>query len=154
MTGDFDPVGVAEISSRSGLSPQHVAWLLNTDVHPKAPPGTQLARGKVYQWPEIAPYLEAHADRSGPFGGTGRRVRRQPPEPPAAEATEAREWAASGRAGEIRRAAGLTLAAVAAELGVGISTLSRWEHGEDVPRAARAVAYHGLLTRLAAENGG
>ena len=60
---------------------------------------------------------------------------------------EARQFAASGAGRMIRQAARLSLAQVAAELGVNASTVFRWESGQ-LPTGERAIAYHELMRRL------
>jgi DNA-binding transcriptional regulator YiaG len=61
---------------------------------------------------------------------------------------EARQFAASGAGRMIRQTARLSLAQVAAELGVNASTVFRWEVGDQVPNGDRAIAYHELMKRL------
>lgn len=143
----FDPAGLAEIAALTDppMSTQLADYIMGA---PGAPEPVQLARMKVWRLSEAAAWVAAHAARLA--AGNVRRPA-EPAEAPGAEALEAREWASSGRAGEIRRAAGMPLSALAAELGVGTSTVSRWEHGQDVPSAPHAAAYHRLLTRMAAE---
>lgn len=141
MTDVFDPVGLAEIAAMTDppMSAQLARYVMGRASAPKP---VQLARLKVWRRSEVAPYLRSYAGYD------------LPGEVPSAQALEVREWAASGRAGEVRRAAGLSLGAVAAELGVSKSTLARWEHGEAVPGAVNAAAWHRLLTRLAAGSPG
>ncbi len=61
---------------------------------------------------------------------------------------DARELAESGRAAELRRAAGLSQADVADTCGVTEAAVSRWESGKRSPRGARARAYAQLLNEL------
>lgn len=65
----------------------------------------------------------------------------------------ARRAAQSGQARRIRIAAGLSLADLAAALGVSRAALSRWECGHRVPRGAAAQRYAGLLEALARQVG-
>jgi transcriptional regulator with XRE-family HTH domain len=60
----------------------------------------------------------------------------------------------AGTARSLRVAAGLSLREVAAELGVGPSTLFRWEAGERRPRGKAAIRYAELLEALAEKDGG
>lgn len=64
------------------------------------------------------------------------------------ELTEARRMAKSGRAGQLRLAAGLTLAEVGRAVGVSEATVWRWEHGQRRPGGQPALAYARLLARL------
>lgn len=48
----------------------------------------------------------------------------------------------------IRKAARVTLAEMAAELGVSAVTVLRWERGTSEPRRERAIAYRRLLDSL------
>ena len=67
------------------------------------------------------------------------------------EATElaaVRRVASDGSARRIRRAAGLSLAEVANELGVTIGTVSKWETGARSPRRAAALKYAEVLRQL------
>src|SRR5690606_4729986 len=66
-----------------------------------------------------------------------------------------------GRARKLRKGAGLTIRDLARELGVAVSTVSRWERGENVPKRddveklGTALAAHGKLLRVwAAEASG
>ncbi|MFK4037618.1 helix-turn-helix transcriptional regulator [Nonomuraea wenchangensis] len=52
-----------------------------------------------------------------------------------------RAAAASGRARELRQAAGLTQAEIAAAVGVAQPTVALWETGQRVPRGAAALRY-------------
>jgi DNA-binding transcriptional regulator YiaG len=58
----------------------------------------------------------------------------------------------SGAAASIRMANDLSLAEVAAPLGVSKTTVLRWERGERVPRGETALAYWALLRSLMREN--
>lgn len=160
---DFDPVGIAEITQMTDppMSKQHAAWLMADQDAPKP---VHLARMKVWRRAEAAAWVKAHAERLAAGHVSGRvsaayarpprrREDSRPAEPPSAEVLELREWIASGRARAIREAAGLSLKAVAGEVGVGESTVWRWENGQKAPGAVHAAAYHGLLTRLAAGQG-
>jgi DNA-binding transcriptional regulator YiaG len=46
-----------------------------------------------------------------------------------------------------RAASGLTQADAAAQLGVAVRTLTRWETGEVEPRGLNLIAYHRFLTK-------
>jgi DNA-binding transcriptional regulator YiaG len=59
-----------------------------------------------------------------------------------------RAKAEAGTARSIRVAAGLSLREVADELGVGASTVFRWEKGERRPRGNAALRYADLLEAL------
>ena len=61
---------------------------------------------------------------------------------------EAREAAKTGRAEQIRTAAGLSQAEVASALGVSAACISRWESGDRRPRGPAAIAYGRLLQDL------
>lgn len=65
-----------------------------------------------------------------------------------------RELAANGTARAIREAAGISMREMAEEVGVGVSTLWRWEHaGEEggrVPHGPPAVRYLDALDALLA----
>ncbi len=134
MTDDFDAVGLAEIALMRN-PPMSKQLALDVMRRPGAPEGTRLARGMVYPRREAEKYIAGLSWAGGPLS---------------AEALEAREWLASGRAREMRVAAGVAQAAVAAELGVSQQTVARWELGGHVPAGGHAAAYHALLTRLAA----
>ncbi|WP_285543705.1 helix-turn-helix transcriptional regulator [Streptomyces lavendulae] len=54
--------------------------------------------------------------------------------------------------GELRRAAGLTQAQVAAAIGVGRVQVARWETGFAEPRGVRRRAYSHLLLGLARQH--
>jgi hypothetical protein len=165
MTDDFDPVMLAEIALMTDppMSRQHAAWLMGQEG---APEPVGLARGKVWRRAEAAEYVRAHEERiaSGEagfdpaqprgHGGHGSRWARGPAEEPSPAVLELREWIASGRAREIRLAAGRTCKAVAAELGVAESTVGRWENGRQAPGDRDAAAWHALLTQLAEGDGG
>jgi DNA-binding XRE family transcriptional regulator len=60
-----------------------------------------------------------------------------------------RELARSGRAAELRRAAGVSLRDVARAVGVDDSTIWRWETGQSRPRADAALRYGQVLHELA-----
>jgi transcriptional regulator with XRE-family HTH domain len=64
-----------------------------------------------------------------------------------------RRAAQSGQARRIRIAAGLSLADLAAALGVSRAALSRWETGHRIPRGEAAQRYAGLLDALARQVG-
>lgn len=66
---------------------------------------------------------------------------------------ELRTWLRSGRAREIREAAGLTRPMVAEELKVTKQSVMNWELGKCLPQRAQAHRYHQLLERLAAHVG-
>ena len=55
----------------------------------------------------------------------------------------------AGAARSLRLAAGLSLREVAANVGVGVSTVYRWENGERRPRGEAAIRYGELLEVLA-----
>lgn len=57
----------------------------------------------------------------------------------------------TGAASSIRIAADLSLAEIAAPLGVSKTTVLRWERGERVPRGELALAYWLLLRNLMGE---
>jgi DNA-binding transcriptional regulator YiaG len=61
---------------------------------------------------------------------------------------EAHKKARSGDAKKIRQKAGLTMAQVAAVIGVGESTVSRWEGGSRKPRGEHALKWAALLNEL------
>ncbi|WP_170856790.1 helix-turn-helix domain-containing protein [Geodermatophilus africanus] len=61
---------------------------------------------------------------------------------------EARALLASGEARRIRLASGISQGKMAAELGVSVSAIHRWERGERVPRGRAATDYAALLLRL------
>lgn len=61
---------------------------------------------------------------------------------------EAHKKARSGDAKRIRQRAGLTMAQVAAVIGVGESTVSRWEGGSRKPRGEHALKWAALLNEL------
>lgn len=63
----------------------------------------------------------------------------------------ARRLAATGAARSIRQAASLSLPELAAEIGIGVSTLWRWEAGQRQPRGDAAERYADLLDRLMRE---
>jgi hypothetical protein len=56
-------------------------------------------------------------------------------------------WVASGAA-KRWRASKLTASEAAAQLGVDIRTLLRWEAGESVPRGTKLADYHRFLKRM------
>ena len=62
----------------------------------------------------------------------------------------ARTLIADGRARDIRRTHGLSLAEVAAGLGVSPAIVSAWERGERKPRRPNALAYAEILAELVA----
>jgi DNA-binding transcriptional regulator YiaG len=59
-----------------------------------------------------------------------------------------RRLATNGAARSIRQAARLSLPEVAAEIGVAVSTVWRWENGQRQPRGEAAERYSDLLDRL------
>ncbi|HKT05197.1 MAG TPA: helix-turn-helix transcriptional regulator [Rugosimonospora sp.] len=59
-----------------------------------------------------------------------------------------RAWAKTGRARTIRIAAGVSLAEMAADLGITAAGLSRWERGERRCTGEPAIRWAGLLARL------
>ena len=61
-----------------------------------------------------------------------------------------RSWCRNGRAREIRRQAGVSLRDIGGTVGVGASTVFRWERGRAVPTYRLALAYADLLDALAA----
>jgi DNA-binding transcriptional regulator YiaG len=158
----FDPVMLAEICRMTDppMTKQHARFVMGLHDAPEPVP---LARGKVWRGSEVLAFVHEHVARMEADGGydPDRRARRRdgkwakepPPEPPA-EVLELREWISSGRAREIRRAAGLTCLAVAGRVGVSESTVERWETGRNFPGDPEAAAYHALLTRLAEGTGG
>lgn len=60
----------------------------------------------------------------------------------------ARRLATSGDGMRIRTAADLSLSEVADAVGISVSALWRWEHGERAPRGAPAAAWARLLDEL------
>lgn len=64
--------------------------------------------------------------------------------------TYVRELAENGVAREIRVGAGLSLREVAGQIGVGPSTVYRWEVGARRPHGKAAVRYAALLESLSA----
>jgi DNA-binding XRE family transcriptional regulator len=62
-----------------------------------------------------------------------------------------RQLAASGTARMIRESAGLSLADVAAAIGVSRQSVWAWEHGAKRPGPAAAIAYADLMQRLLEE---
>lgn len=62
---------------------------------------------------------------------------------------KAREFLASGRARQERERWHLSQSEVARALGVEVSSVSRWESGEQHPRAEHALVYAEVLRRLA-----
>jgi len=160
LAGEFDPVGLHGIMLMRDppITEEHADWLMRRRG---APEPVRLARMKVWRRSEAEPYVRAHFarveagewfDPGRPRGRDGRWAKEPPPEPDA-EALELAEWISSGRAREIRRAAGLTCLAVAGEVGVSESTVGRWENGQKFPGPVHAAAYHALLTRLAEGTG-
>jgi DNA-binding transcriptional regulator YiaG len=65
----------------------------------------------------------------------------------------ARRDCTTGRAKELRKAAGVSLAEVADALDVSASALTRWESGQRRPRGGAAVLYAKLLERWRSEHG-
>ncbi len=62
-----------------------------------------------------------------------------------------RAMTANGQAREVRTRARLSMADVAATLGVGTSTVARWETGRRVPHGKAALRYAKLLDDLVLE---
>ena len=60
----------------------------------------------------------------------------------------ARDLAASGRAHDVRVAAGVSLAEVAEDVGVTTGCVHGWERGRYLPRGERAVRYADVLAQL------
>lgn len=60
------------------------------------------------------------------------------------------EWIETGRARELRERAGLTQKEVAESCEVTQAAVFRWERNERRPRGRNALAYHRVLSRLAA----
>lgn len=60
----------------------------------------------------------------------------------------ARRLAANGEARRLRVASGLSLGDIARDVGVGVSTVSRWETGQRSPRGEAALRYAGVLAEL------
>jgi hypothetical protein len=161
MTDAFDPVGLAEIRLMRDppMTKEHADWLMRQKAAPA--PRKRLRRLKAWDRLEAEEYVRAHFarveagewfDPGRPRGRDGRWAKEPPPEPDA-KALELTEWISSGRAREIRLAAGRTCLAVAGEVGVAESTVGRWENGQKFPGPAHAAAYHALLTRLAEGTG-
>lgn len=61
---------------------------------------------------------------------------------------DAHKKARNGTAKKTRQHAGLTMAQVAAVIGVGESTVSRWEGGSRKPRGEHALKWAALLNEL------
>jgi DNA-binding transcriptional regulator YiaG len=161
VTDDPDLVGLHEITLMRDppITRQHAFWLMRQKAAPA--PRKRLRRLRAWDRSEAEEYVAAHFarveagewfDPGRPRGRDGRWAKEPPPEPDA-EALELTAWISSGRAREIRRAAGLTCLAVAGEVGVSESTVGRWENGQKFPGPAHAAAYHALLTRLAEGQG-
>lgn len=66
--------------------------------------------------------------------------------------SKARRLARSGTARMIRSNAGISLAELAAGVGVSPSTVFRWETGLRSPHGAAALRYVALLDRIASES--
>lgn len=64
---------------------------------------------------------------------------------------EMRRRIAEGEALAIRHAARLSQAEVAEHCGVNQQTISRWEHGERVPRGPKGVRYAELILELSGD---
>ncbi len=60
-----------------------------------------------------------------------------------------RRLTTNGTARRLRQDAGLSLADVAKDVGVGAPTILRWETGQRVPRGDRALRYADVLADLA-----
>lgn len=165
MTDDPDLIGLHAITLMRDppMTKQHADWLM---TRPGAPAPVRRP-GQRRKWPRAAAeaFVAAHFARVAAgvtrydpaqprgHGGHGSRWARRPAEEPSPGVLELREWVASGRAREIRLAAGRACKAVAAELGVAESTVGRWEAGRRAPGDRDAAAWHALLTRLAAGDG-
>lgn len=67
------------------------------------------------------------------------------------EISEVRTVIRSGKARRIRLRAGLSLGEVAQAVGVGVSTVCRWEMGERAPRGPAALRYGEVLEGLSAK---
>ena len=65
-----------------------------------------------------------------------------------AKLARARRLTSNGAARSIRQASQLSLPEVAAEVGVAVSTIWRWENGQRQPRGEPAERYSDLLDRL------
>jgi DNA-binding transcriptional regulator YiaG len=61
---------------------------------------------------------------------------------------ELQKWIRTGRARQLRVAAGLSQALVAQDCEVAASTVHRWELGDRPPRGRNITAYHSFLARL------
>ena len=61
-----------------------------------------------------------------------------------------RAAARSGASRDVRMAAGLSLREVAEAIGVGVSTIHRWEAGDRRPHGAAALRYADLISELKA----
>ena len=70
-----------------------------------------------------------------------------------ANAEKARELCASGGFLALRRASGKTVRKVAARMGVSAATVSRYEHGLQVPPDDKALAVWQAAREMAAEGG-
>lgn len=66
----------------------------------------------------------------------------------AVEVARVREWLRSGRVRELRARHGLSCGEMARTLAVEVSTYSRWERGQRVPRPAAARDLASLLRAL------
>ncbi len=62
------------------------------------------------------------------------------------------DWISSGYARELREANHLSQAEVARDVGVTHVAVMRWEKGERRPRGRNALAYHKVLSVLAARS--
>lgn len=60
------------------------------------------------------------------------------------------DWIRTGRARELRERSGLTQSAIAGDCGVTNAAVTRWERNERRPSTRNALAYHRVLSRLAA----
>lgn len=67
---------------------------------------------------------------------------------PADRAIQVREWIETGRARELREAAGVTQAIAAQDCEVTPGAIVRWEKGARMPRGRNLLAYHSFLFRL------
>lgn len=64
----------------------------------------------------------------------------------------ARQLAETGHGKRLRESVRITVRELAEAIGVDAATLSRWEHGQSVPRAAAALRWVTALNELAANS--
>jgi DNA-binding transcriptional regulator YiaG len=64
-------------------------------------------------------------------------------------AMQLREWIETGRARQLREAAGVSQAVAAQDCEVTQGAVVRWEKGTRMPRGRNIIAYHQFLIRLA-----